>query len=303
MPRRQKRLASGRRIDYLELGDPAGAPAIYLHGTPSSASEARWLHAAARAHGVRLVSPDRPGYLGSDAASDPSFLAVAHDVVELAGALSLGRFAVVGFSGGAGYALATAHAAPDQVTVVHLGGGMGSLAGDGWHGGAWLPRWLVFDLAAHAPRVAGPPLAGLLRLLARGIRTRLDTPAEAAIWFFTGSDRGAQVAAIAEYVRTSPPEDLRGELADYAAGTAATRAIVDDLAAYARPWPFALGDIATPVEIWHGRDDPAVPVRFAERAARELGRAQAHLFDGEGHFVFHTHADAVAASIRRHAAR
>ena len=35
--RQQVRLADGRRIDYLELGDPAGVPAIYLHGTPSSA--------------------------------------------------------------------------------------------------------------------------------------------------------------------------------------------------------------------------------------------------------------------------
>ena len=79
--------------------------------------------------------------------------------------------------------------------------------------------------------------------------------------------------------------------------------IVGDLAAYARPWPFALESIATPVEIWHGRADPAVPVRFAERAARDLANARAHLFDDEGHFVFHTHADAVAASISRHAAR
>ena len=176
----------------------------------------------------------------------------------------------MGFSGGAGYALATAYVAPDRVTVAHLGGGMGSLAGDGWHGVAWLPRRLIFSLAAHAPAVAGPPLAGMLRLLARGIRKRLDSPAEAAIWFFTGSDRGPQVAAIAEYVRTSTPEDLRDELADYAAATAATDAIVGDLAAYARPWPFALESIATPVAIWHGRADPAVPVRFAERAAREL---------------------------------
>src|SRR5690349_5325843 len=41
MSRAHVEVSGGRRIDYLELGDPQGAPAIYLHGTPSSASEAR----------------------------------------------------------------------------------------------------------------------------------------------------------------------------------------------------------------------------------------------------------------------
>lgn len=299
--RQHLRLPSGRRIDYLELGDPAGVPAIYLHGTPSSASEARWLHAPARAHGVRLVAVDRPGYLASDSRPGAGFTDVAGDVVALADALQLGRFAVVGFSGGAGYALATAHAAPEMVSVVQLGGGMGSLSGDGWQGFAWLPRRLVFGLIAHAPALSAPLLSRMLGRLARGIRDRLDSPADAAIWFFTGSDRGAQTAAIAAYVRQSAPDDLQGELRDYAAGTGATRAIMDDLRAYARPWPFDLATMTTPVEIWHGRDDPAVPVRFAERAASALPNARAHIFAGEGHFVFHTHGDAVVASIRAHA--
>ena len=131
MTRRRLRLEDGRRIDYVELGDPAGAPAIYLHGTPSSASEARWLHKAANAHGVRLVSVDRPGYLQSEPGEDHSFVGVAEDVDAVARALRLDKFAVVGFSGGAGYALACAHVSAGRVTVVHVGGGLASLAGDG----------------------------------------------------------------------------------------------------------------------------------------------------------------------------
>ena len=62
-----------------------------------------------------------------------------------------------------------------------------------------------------------------------------------------------------------------------------------------------MSSLTTPVEIWHGLDDPAAPVSFARRTAAQLPNAQAHLFDGEGHFVFHTHGDAIAASIREHA--
>jgi pimeloyl-ACP methyl ester carboxylesterase len=298
--RQQLRVADGRRIDYLEFGDPAGVPAVYLHGTPSSASEARWLHGAARAQGVRLVSLDRPGYLRSEPHAGASFIGVAQDVVAVARALQLGRFAVVGFSGGAGYALATAHVSPDQVTVVHVGGGIGSLAGDGWQDLAW-PRRLAFRLITRAPAVSGLVLAAVFRLLRRGLQKRLDSPAEAALWFFEGPAQGAQIAAIAEYVRTSAPEELRSELTDWAAGTSATSAIIDDLVAYVRPWPFELSSFSTRVEIWHGLDDPAAPVGFAERTASELANAEAHLFDGEGHFVLHTHGEAIATSIREHA--
>ena len=141
-------------------------------------------------------------------------------------------------------------------------------------------------------------LSGVFRLLRRSLRRRLDSPAEAALWFFKGPAQGAQIAAIAEYVRTSPPEDLRSELSDYAAGMSATSAIINDLLAYVRPWAFELSSISTRVEIWHGLDDPAAPVSFAERTASALPNAQAHLFAGEGHFVFHTHGDAIAGSIR-----
>jgi pimeloyl-ACP methyl ester carboxylesterase len=55
-----------------------------------------------------------------------------------------------------------------------------------------------------------------------------------------------------------------------------------------------------PAEAAHGRDDPAAPIAAAVRRASRWPNAQAHLFDGEGHFVFHPHADAVVASIREH---
>jgi pimeloyl-ACP methyl ester carboxylesterase len=299
--RQQLHLADGRCLDYLEVGDPAGAPAVYLHGTPSSASEARWLHRAASEQGVRLVSLDRPGYLGSEPRLDASLVGGAEAVVSLARALRLGRFAVVGFSGGAPYALAAAHLAPAEVTVAHLGGGICSLADAADYGLAWWRR-LVFGLTAWAPVVSVPLLGFMLGRVGRKLQGRLGAPDEAALELFEGAARGAQIAAVIEYVQSSDAEELRSEISDYIAATGATKAVVADMVAVARPWPFELDSVATPVEIWHGRDDPAVPVGFAEAMAASLPNGRAHLFEGEGHFVFHTHADAVAASIREHAA-
>jgi pimeloyl-ACP methyl ester carboxylesterase len=298
--REQVQLPDGRGIDYRDFGDAEGAPALYLHGTPSSASEGRWLHTAARAAEVRLVALDRPGYLGSQSPVPPSLLGAAADVAAVGDALELSRFAVVGFSGGAAYALATAYVAPERVTVVHVGGGVGSLAGDRGKVLPW-PRRAPFLLGARAPRVAAPVVGGGMRLFRRAIEKRLDSPKEAAAWFFEGPAQGAQIEAVARYVDATPPDELRDDLRDHARATASTQAILADLTAYARPWPFELADIAAPVEIWHGVADPAAPFAFAERAAAELPDATLHAFEGEGHFVFHAHADAIAASIAAHA--
>jgi pimeloyl-ACP methyl ester carboxylesterase len=294
--RRHVRLPDGRRIDYVELGDPAGEPALYLHGTPSSASEALWLHEPARTRGVRLVSPDRPGYLGSEPPPAPSLAACADDVVALADAVELERFGVVGFSGGAAFALAAAHTAGPRATVVHLGGGLGSLADGGW---ADLPRGrrIGFRLVARAPAIARPLLGGAFALLRRGLRKRLDSPADAARWFFEGPARGAQVEAVEEYVRRTPPEELRQELADFAEGTRALDAVVADVRAIVGRWPFEFATVTTPVEIWHGLDDPAAPAAGARRLAAGLPNVSTHLFEHEGHFVFHSHGDEVAASL------
>jgi len=294
-------LADGRRIEYREFGDAAGLPAIYLHGTPSSASEGRWLDAPSRAAGIRLVALDRPGYLGSDAHVPASPLGVADDVVAVADALALDRFAVVGFSGGAGYAFATGYAAPGRITVVHVGGGLVSLAGPA---GDAMPRLrrLAFVVMARAPLVSRPLLGGGFRLFRRAIEKRLGSPVEAAKWFFDGPARGAQVEAVARYIHSTPPDDLRQDLSDHARATERTQAILDDIVSYASPCPFELGQVDVPVELWHGDDDPAVPVAFAERAAAELPRAVLHVFPGEGHFVFHSHGAEIAASIARHGA-
>jgi pimeloyl-ACP methyl ester carboxylesterase len=78
-----------------DFGDPTCVPAVYLHGTPSSAREARWLDHASRVHNVHLLAFDRSNTGGSLLKGARQGLAVADDA-------GLDRFATVGFSGGAG---------------------------------------------------------------------------------------------------------------------------------------------------------------------------------------------------------
>jgi pimeloyl-ACP methyl ester carboxylesterase len=289
----------GRRVDYLEFGDPAGVPALHLHGTPSSASSGAWLDAAARAHGIRLVSPDRPGYLGSAVAPDPSLGGTSEHLLAFARGLGLERFGVAAFSGGAAFAFGLAYLAPDQVTVVHVGGGLGSLAATGTD---VLGRGRRLMFRALTAPVAGAPLRGaMVWHMRRAVGRPLSrSAAEGAEELFEGAARGAQVKAVAAYIRDSPDDLLQREISDQL-DSASSDGLVNDVRAYLRPWPFGLEEIRTRVEIWHGLDDPAVPPGFARAAGSRLQDGEVHMLDGEGHFVFHTHADEVAASIREHA--
>lgn len=60
------RVADGRRLAWAEYGDPAGHPVLYHHGGLNSHLDAATAHEPARALGVRLVAPDRPGIGASD---------------------------------------------------------------------------------------------------------------------------------------------------------------------------------------------------------------------------------------------
>lgn len=56
-----------RKITYAEYGLPEGEPVVFLHGTPGSRRLGELLAPAARENGIRLLSPNRPGYGGSSA--------------------------------------------------------------------------------------------------------------------------------------------------------------------------------------------------------------------------------------------
>jgi pimeloyl-ACP methyl ester carboxylesterase len=179
---------------------------------------------------------------------------------------------------------------------------MGSMADAARYGLAWWRR-LMFAAVGRAPRLSAPALGFMLGRVAHALERRLPVPGEAAAELYQGAARGAQVEAVAEYIRRAAPADLRADISDHIAATRATRAVIADMAAVVRPWPFRLAGVTTPVELWHGTDDPAVPLGYAQGLAADLGNACVHPCAGEGHFVFHTHGGQVVASIRNHAGR
>ena len=113
-------LADGRRLRWHEFGDPEGSPVLYTAGTPVSGLGGATYDEAARAAGLRWVSPDKPGYGGSDYQRQRSVSGWADDLAALAAHLGLDHFALAGESGGAPFTLTAAQRLADRVSMVAL---------------------------------------------------------------------------------------------------------------------------------------------------------------------------------------
>ena len=170
---REIRLHDGRILAYAEYGGPRGLPIVHCHGTPSSRVEGNLIFNAAVAAelGVRIIVPDRPGMGRSDFQPGRRIVDWPEDVLQLAEALGLDTFAVLGSSGGSPYAAACGALIPNRVRLVGLLGGVGP---------ADRPRHRAGDERAPpdddpAPRYAPAVLRGLFRLNLEGDARRWRT--------------------------------------------------------------------------------------------------------------------------------
>jgi pimeloyl-ACP methyl ester carboxylesterase len=104
-------LQDGRVLGYAKYGDRAGRLVLYFAGSPSS----RLLHppeAATSSLGARVIVIERPGLGLSDFQRGRRLLDWPEDVRQLADAVGMDRFPVVGVSGGAPYAAVCAYRIP-----------------------------------------------------------------------------------------------------------------------------------------------------------------------------------------------
>jgi pimeloyl-ACP methyl ester carboxylesterase len=161
-------------------GDPGGVPCFYFHATPGSRLDPAVLFARSPAalSGVRLVAVDRPGFGLSARQPGRSFADFPSDVVAVADQLGIDRFAVLGVSGGGGYALACAYAAPRRVPAVVVVSGMTPAGGLAERRGLALGNRVVYRLAGSAPWLAQALMALVFRATIVGLRRSGRSPRE-----------------------------------------------------------------------------------------------------------------------------
>ena len=273
------RTADGRVAGYYEYGDPDGRAVIALHGTPACGAGFAWADGRARARGIRLLAPDRPGVGDSDRWLPGTGRTVAEyppALQSFADALDLATFAVVGYSGGGPYALAAAYALGDRIPAAAIVSGAGQV-------GVWASvrdfettDRILTQLANRVPLVANMVLNASARAANLAPRTSLR--------FAKFEMSRADTAVMAQF------PSARAALAVFSQSCRrGARGVVDDYAALGRPWGFAVEEIAVPVRCWHATADPIVPLSHSEELVRRVPRAHLSEWDDEGHLAIVDH--------------
>ena len=274
-------ISAGRHIELAEYGDPDGWPVLWCHGGLSSRLDAGVGDEAARAAGVRLVAPNRPGIGGSTADGKASVAEWADTAAALADALGIERFSVAGWSAGGPFALGCAAKLGDRVMRVATVAGMypvtdpDRLAELGLRVDRLLVR-LSRRSAAMASLVVRA--GGLTR--DRGLaRSMVDGagPLDAAA---LARQPVAQVAAPTREALRSPT------------------GVADDYRRFGGPWGFDLADVTGPVTVWQGEADTMVPVDHGRRLAAELPGGDLRLVPDSGHFLLWVQARAILEDLR-----
>ena len=290
--REQVRLADGRRLAFCESGPRGGAPVLYCHGaigTPLSRSVD--LEAIAYDVGVRYLAVSRPGVGGSDPAPGRSVLSFAADVREFADALSVDRFAVVGVSAGGPYALALARELPDRVQRVAVCSSLSPLcAPHRTPGMTWRIRLALASLA-RTPGCWGALGDAMLPLIKR--HPELLSGVIAAH------------AAASERVRLHQPGERAATSSSFldAAEDGGVRGMIEDYLTYSRPWGYSPAEVEQEVHLWHGLNDPLVPIDHALVLAATLPRCRAFFDPEEGHHFFRRRLASILAALVDRGAR
>jgi pimeloyl-ACP methyl ester carboxylesterase len=278
------RLSDGRRLGYADYGDRQGTPLLFFHGTPGSRRVARWADLVARRRGIRLIAPDRPGFGLSDFQPGRTLGAWPRDVVELADALFLERFAVAGVSGGGPYVAACAWRLADRLSHAGIISGMGPI--DDPALAAALPRHYRtgFALVRRVPGAARAAFGlGML-----GLR-RAPGCVLASI---AASLPDVDCAILARpRVQALLLDDAREALRQGPRGAAL------ELSLLSQPWDVRLDQIRMPVRLWHGEADAQVPVAIGRRLAAALPECRARFLPNAGHLWVLDHLDEVLATL------
>lgn len=270
------RLPDGRRLAWHQWGPATGRPIIFCTGAGMSGSLGFGLDCL-DALNLLMIAPDRPGLGASNLHPARTLTSWAEDVARLPGLPGAGA---VGFSQGGPFALALAAAGlVDRVALVCAQDDFGH-AGTAGRLPAEIAAMVAAarrDTAGFERQIAATATAGWLWDMIMA----MSGPTDRAV--FGGPDFAGRYRACLD-------EGFVQGAGGYAR----------DLVLTWNDWPMRPEEIATPVQLWYGRQDtsPVHSPDFGATLARRLPNATLTIDDDAGSAILWTRARDILAGLR-----
>ena len=246
----------GRTVSYTEIGDPEGTPVLFFHGAPMSRRNLGDQDQDFAEAGLRVISPDRPGYGGSSPAPGRTLTDWAGDAAALADALGIDRFRVAAHSSGGPYGVVTAALLPERVLGTVVLGGVTDFS--------WAPAWEGYN----------PDECAMMRL-----------PDEKAALAWAEDHLGERSSEWPE-----PDRELFADRHVPHLAAAAKDAFAQGVGGYVqdswvqgRPWDFDPAAVRAPFLVAHGDQDTVVPLAHATHTASLVPGADLRVLPDLGH--------------------
>jgi pimeloyl-ACP methyl ester carboxylesterase len=269
-------MPDNRKLGYCIVGK--GHPVLYFHGTASSRLEVMLLKDLAEMGGLQIIGVDRPGYGSSTYCKRKSLQNFNGDMEFLVHSLGLENFTILGWSGGAAFALAYLAQYPERVTKAVV---------------AAAPN-LPFDVStAHnfpfARYILKVPFIAsfAMRQLRRQVLKTSNAPSA-----FIKSSQGKQM------LRGYSESDLRFfsdpdwlqlmylSMTEAFRQESGVKAVVEEHKLFMKPWDFSFTGISSgKLVIWHGLEDKTCRVSNAYELSRLVKGSVLEVFSGKGHCV------------------
>jgi len=263
-------LPDGRQIGYRRFGAAHGSVVIALHGTPGSRLKFSSMDKDARRLGLQVIAPDRWGYGLTSVPREQSLKLFAADLADFANALQVGRFAIIGVSGGGPYAAAVAALLGSRVSALGLVSPVGPVISAGGPPTMNSFHRFCFLTLPDLPKVTG----AVFKLFRFGLRTIPKSSMKIAMARAARADKNIMAR-----------EDVRNRLtATFIEGLRpGVQGPIIDLKLIGRDWDVPLKSIKAKTKLWIGSEDCNVPVHAAKLLGDEIATCDFTKLPGEGH--------------------
>ncbi len=263
------------KLAYAEFGDRQGYPIIFAHGAPGCHVEGSIFDAEAKNLGFRFIVLDRPGMGYSDFKPEQTLLDYPLDVKALAQHLGLGRFGVMGWSGGGAPTMACGYVIPELIDFCIVLAGYTAL--DTPEQIALLPKADQFGYHALNRPWLFNSMFWAMQWMLKLTPGRYYNLIKKAV-----NESDLAILAVPDNHQLFMLDQARCFAKGYQ-GTA-----LDARLTY-QAWNYDIRDIPVRIDIFHGTDDQLVPFAFAERNKSLIKNCYLHPLQNQGHLFPFSH--------------